>query len=312
MKKRLLISGALFLFFLAALIGRGIYAAGLGSDAARLWQGESATAYRRISVYFNRGSGVTANDAVYSRSGIVNSIAAADETAKALTVWGRIEESRILVDSRELYCQTVLSGEDFFLMRRFLFLSGGDYGFGKGKIVLNEYAAYALFGSADCVGMMLKRNDEYEKVHGVVRDGEKTPIVYAYLADREGEITFFEAILPEYVNGYARNVIDTCFYEDENTVIRENDLRYKTENLRKELKKEFDESEQPLSFRVPFWEYRERRAERILTVWNVAAMILSLPFFVSLVPILWDLGTRLIRWGKERKEARKRRRSLLE
>ena len=310
MKKKLIISGILVLLFVASLIGRGCYRGALGSDAAKRWQGNGEVEYRRISVYFDSNCAITVSDAIYAKSGMSSRITEGNEEAKLLTVWGREEESEVRAGEREAYCRVILTGEDFFLMRGYRFLSGGEYGFGEGSVIANEYAAHALFGSEDCTGLMLKRGETYEKVHGVVRDGEKTPVLYAFLSDR-GAVTFFETILPEYIKGYARDVVSVYFYEDEGTVIRENDTRYETGNLREELKKEFDENEQPISFRVPFWEYRERRAERILTVWNITVMIFSVPAVISLMPILWTVGARAYRWISRRRTARRERRSMI-
>ena len=306
MKKKLIVAGVLFALFFAALIGRESCRGTLGTDASRAWRGESGTEYRRISVYFDAAHAITVPEAVYAKSGMSERIREGSEEAKLLATWGREEEGEFRIGERELSCPVYLVEENFFLMRRFLFLAGGDYGFGAGEIVLNEYAAHALFGSEDCVGMILRRGAEYESVRGVVRDGLKRPAAYVYLADRE-TVTFYETILPEYVKGYAYDVVSMYFYEGDGTVIRENDVRYETKRLREELKKEFDETEQPLSFRVPFWEYRERRAERVLTAWNIAVMILAVPAAVSLVPVLWEPGAKLFRWIGAKKEERKSR-----
>ena len=306
MKKNLILSGILLAVFLAALFVRAGYRGTLGTDASRAWRGESGIEYRRISVYFEAGHAITVQDAVYAKAGMAERIREGNEEAKLLATWGREEEGELRVGEREIYCPVYLVEENFFLMRRFLFLAGGDYGFGRGEIVLNEYAAHALFGSTDCVGMTLRRGGEYESVRGVVRDGLKRPVGYAYLNDRES-VSFFEVILPEYVNGYARDVADTYFYEGDGTVIRENDRRYETGRLREEFKKAFDETEQAVSFRVPFWEYREKRAEKILTAMNIGVMVLSLPAAVSLLPVLFGLTGRLVRWAKEKSREKKSR-----
>ena len=302
------------LLFLAALCGRGGYLSSLSvGETSERWRGQSETQFRRISVYFEPHMPYNASGAEDAARMVKSWIAEGDEEIAPLMVWGNVGEAMASAGEHEIFCTAVSATEGFFSMRGFPVKSGAVYHFGEWGFVLNRYAAFALFGSEDCVGWYMKCDEARERVIAVVEDGEEAPVIYRALP-REGEVTFFEAILPEYIKGYAKEQMEKCFYAGDSVAVRENDRRYETSELRADLKRLFDKETQPITFRVPFWEAREARAGRVLMVWNGVCVLLVLPLVFAAVfaawrgvPLLWDTLRETALFQKLRARREKKR-----
>jgi hypothetical protein len=79
------------------------------------------------------------------------------------------------------------------------------------EAVLNEAAAFALFGSSDCIGEDIQLDGLGWRVIAVIKEPDgaaneavfgAAPRIFLPIADND-PVTFYEAILPEYYAGYA-------------------------------------------------------------------------------------------------------------
>ncbi|MBQ6990941.1 MAG: ABC transporter permease [Clostridia bacterium] len=284
---RLIILGLSVLLVVACLVGLGVTQGSLEQNASRLWQGESDTEFRRVSVYFPSHAPRSVTDLRSIKTEMAARIAEQDETVSFLTAWGGEGESEYHTETRNEWMKTFFVSGDFFAIRNFPMVSGATYPLSEGSVVLNEYAAWKIFGSSDCVGLDLARDDVPMRVAAVVKDGQEDAVVYAPVGE-EDPITFFEVILPEFVKNYARDTVTLYLYPDDNTILRENDIRFTWKNLRGELKKVLSGEEQQILFRMPWWEFEEWHGEKVLSAWYIAlwgsiflTTALSIPYLAA-------------------------------
>ena len=289
------------LFLITSLVGRGICLSECESRVSEAWQGESETEFRRISVYFAPHSPRTVTELRTVKTGIEKRIAEQDEEIEFLMAWGGEGESEFATDHRQEWMKTFLVNQDFFAIRAFSVTAGAVYPLKEDWVVLNEYAAWKLFGSVDCVGLDVARDGIATVVAAVVDDGQEDAMVYAPANDQT-PITFFETVLPEFVNGYAKECVAMYFMEDDTTIIRENDTRFDAKNLRAGLRAALNEEEQTILFRVPYWEFAQWHLERELIAWHLAVRVSLLLTIVLVCPYLVFGISWIAGWVKNRVE----------
>ena len=136
---------------------------------------------------------------------------------------------------------TVFGGEYFYIHRPEIvsgnYLSPG--GENAGYVFLDERAAWKLFGALHVVGMPVTIGEGEYIVCGVgkvpagtVYDEAYGEIPRAYIlfdspaAKHVGEIAVYEAVLPNPVDGFARDVFETHFAPGDGAVVVENSSRF--------------------------------------------------------------------------------------
>ena len=306
---RIVILSFAILFLITSLIGRSVCLNECESGVSEGWQGESETEFRRISVYFAPHSPRTVTELRTAKGGMEKRIAEQDEEIDFLVAWGGEGESEFATDNRQEWMKTFLVNQDFFAVRAFPMTAGAVYPLGEDWVVLNEYAAWKLFGSVDCVGLDVAWDGVAMVVAAVVNDGQENAVVYAPANDQT-PITFFETVLPEFVNGYAKECVAMYFMEDDTTIIRENDTRFDAKNLRALLRASLDDEEQTILFRVPWWEFAEWHLERELIAWHLAVRVSLLLTIVLVCPYLvfgisWIAGW-VKKWVEDHRMKKKR------
>ena len=285
MKKRLILAALSLALLTAILIGKGSYLASVRNTASDAWRGDAKIEFKTISVYFEEHTPISQEEARSAQGTLERRVKEISEEIRPLVVWGKTGELFLRAGNHELFCQSIIASDSFFLMHRFPLLSGSVYAFGADGVVLNKQAAWVLFGSADAAGKNVMRDGCETPVLAVVDDLLETPCAFVPYGETDAEATFFETVMPEFVKGFALEGIHNCFYESESTRIVENDARYERRALREACKELFSPV-QPARFRVPTWEYAEERAGRILMVWWAAADAAWIFFAVESVWLL--------------------------
>jgi len=199
---------------------------------------------------------------------------------------------------------TGVSGE-FFKFHP-LELISGNYIYGEelrnDRVVIDENAAWNLFSSFDVTGMhILFGGKEYE-IAGVVRPeqgkAEKTaypsiPLIYMHYnaleeGNFDGKLLCYEAVIPNPVENYAKNIIlgsagiDTMVSSEEELQknidaldyeIIENSTRYSNSQLADEIKNVGKSSIVKKAIPYPYWENAARVMKTKLTVLFAAAIV---------------------------------------
>ena len=191
--------------------------------------------------------------------------------------------------------------ESFFLLHGFSMASGGTGTFAQNgdEAVLNEAAAFALFGSFDCVGESIRIDRLGWQVIAVIKEPEGSANRVAYggtariwLPIRDdSDVSFYEAILPEYYDGFAAQTLERAIGAATTTSTG----RFRLPQLWKKAKAFFQipPAGQP---DLPPWEQAARLAERRLCL----LWILTLSFILCLLALCFQKGKAIIKKSADR------------
>ena len=213
-------------------------------QAAKRWNGRGAS---QISGFFAEGEGDVPGR-IYSLTAAVDQAMtdASLESPEGGRLWYCAYSTetdmyaRTERDSANLRV-TVFGGEYFYIHRPEIlsgsYLSPG--GENAGYVFLDERAAWKLFGALHVVGMPVTIGEGEYIVCGVgkvpagtVYDEAYGEIPRAYIlfdspaAKHVGEIAVYEAVLPNPVDGFARDVFETHFAPGDGAVVVENSSRF--------------------------------------------------------------------------------------
>ncbi len=258
-KKGLAASGiafAIFLLFLLLFFAGEWAVASLTEDLDALSGGERWSAkdepYATIALHTDTESAMSRNQVESYALSIDRGLLEASMTAEGSgSVWtyGYFTESVLSVKGPKSTAslQTMAVGGSFFTFHPLKFLYGAPFAYDKSLpygVVLDEDAAWRVFGAIDVVGMTVEIGGKEFTVTGITaheRDtegytrayGEIPRIYMSYYGyeivagDAENNITTIEYAIPNPVDGFARGIFDTAVKINEDTmVLRENFQRY--------------------------------------------------------------------------------------
>lgn len=203
-------------------------------------------------------------------------------------------------------------GGDFFMFHPFELISGSffdDDNVMKDLVVLDQDAAWDLFGSYDIVGREVYVGETRHIVSGVIRrddsrldklagNNESTVYLSYESLFNHGSITYlnnYEVLIPNSVRQYARNLVESNIPVPEGKwIVVENTGRFKWTRLIVELKSLSTRSMNSKAVIYPFWENMARGMEDRLFPLVVIDLLIFLFIFVN----LWILIRRM--WKKRR------------
>ncbi|MBR4961068.1 MAG: ABC transporter permease [Clostridia bacterium] len=257
-KKGMLLSGVsgILCILFAILFGIGEWAAaGMIGDLDALNSGErwfsDGEPYANIALHTDADSAMTRNEVEnYNRSidtGLVNASIDAPENGSAWA-WCYYADTQTSVTGPKSTAQisTMAVGGNFFTFHPLAFLYGAPFSYDRAlpdTVVLDEDAAWRLFGAIDVAGMTLEIGGRELTVTGIVARERYT---YAYekaygdmprmyinyyaweaIMGERADITTYEAVLPDPVKSFAMNIFKDAVRINEDTmVVRENSSRY--------------------------------------------------------------------------------------
>lgn len=189
-------------------------------------------------------------------------------------------------------------GGDFFLFHPFNLLSGSyfsDEDAMKDYVILDEDAAWQLFGSNDVVGMQVMIKGIPHIVRGVIERGsgrmndkagnDKVTFYVSYdsltkYGTSKG-INTYEIVMPNPITGFALSTIkDKIGIDESNIQLVENSKRYSLLSLSTVLSEFGIRSMNQKAIVYPYWENVARGYEDIL------ALILLIKFIFLLIPTI--------------------------
>lgn len=209
--------------FLAALFWsilsiRSITASqGMQYEAER-WQGPSEHSYAQVSVYWNEGE-MDATQATQLAEELRASFPT-EEIPSFIAAYGAKSSGLAVYAHRSVEAELWPVSKDFFTLHAFSMAAGGPASFADtgSEAILNESAAFALFGSNDCIGEDIRLGGLGWRVIAVIHEPDGTVNEAAFGAapriflpiTGDASVTFYEAILPEYYAGYATQNIQNA------------------------------------------------------------------------------------------------------
>lgn len=248
-----------------------------------------------------------------------------EENGKRLIADAYSSQGRITVVSEKstLEAAAVGVGGDFFLFHPLTLVSGGYFSgddLMKDYIILDEEAAWQLFGSSDIAGQSVMIGGIPHYVSGVIKRqtgrfamkaGLDKTIVYlsneSLLAYGEsGGINTYEVLAPNPVKHFVYTAVkEKLGVEENNMNVVENSSRYSIESLIPVILDFGTRSMQDSGVKFPYWENIGRGAEDVKALallWQGIFLLISTVILAAFLIIKWknrsfswrDVGNYLI------------------
>lgn len=285
-------------------------------QAAVRWDVEGGCA--QVSAFFTRGLEVNDFQIMSFERELENALTEAAVTVEnenarlyvdAYSAQGKIT---VISDQSTLEAGAIGIGGDFFFFHPLQLVSGGYFSGNdlmKDSIIVDEEAAWQLFGSSNIEGMSVTIGGVPHYISGVVKRQEgrfaenaglNNTIIYvsaetlSEYGTSEG-ISCYEVAAPNPVKGFVYNTLKEKFglKEDEMLVV-ENSSRYSLEAMIPVVLDFGIRSMQNSAVHFPYWENIARGYE------DVRAVVLIIQFIFLLIPGIIILTALIIKW-KNRK-----------
>jgi len=232
------------------------------------------------------------------------------EEQKRLFIDAYSSLGRITVVSEKgnLEASAVGIGGDFFLFHPLQLVSGGYFSgdnLMKDAIVLDEDAAWQLFGSSDIAGKSVMIGGVPHYISGVVKrqedrfaEGAGLSETIVYLSNESllaygesGGVSIYEVTAPNPVKGFLANCVkEHLGVEERDMLLVENSARYKTEALLPVILSFGTRSMQNYAVKLPYWENVGRGWE------DIAALVLIFRCLFLLIPAVIFIAFLIIKW----------------
>ena len=256
---------------------------------AERWQGPSEQSYSQVSVFWNEGEMNAAQAEALSNE--LRASFPTDEIPPFVTAYGAKSSGLASYAHRRAEAELWSVSKDFFTLHAFSMAEGGPGTFARtgSEAVLNEAAAFALFGSNDCIGEAFQMNGLGWRVIAVIQEPTgaangaafgAAPRIFLPIAD-DASVTFYEAILPEYYSGYATQSLQNATGQS----VTSSTDRFRLSRLWEKLK-DFFRTPPGETPPLPPWEQAARLAERKLCLDWWIALLASICLLVQLVPLV--------------------------
>lgn len=287
---------SLILFFVLTAISHGMISSLKDQQLAKSWNKEGD--YAQISCLFTtkaQVSEMTVRSFGYQLESILmeESLWSEDSPARAFVAAYSGNGSISIANSRaNLTVDAIGVGGDFFLFHPIELLSGTYFDGNmlmQDYIIIDEDAAWQLFGSYDIAGMKVMVGNVEHTIIGVAKrdqskvakaaglSGSTAYISYSSLekyGSSEG-ITAYEVVMPNPVDEYALNTVkDNLGVPKEETEYIENTERFSTVSLFNVIKGFGKRSMQTKAVIYPYWENIARYYEDVLAMLLVFRIIL--------------------------------------
>lgn len=295
MRRRILL--AVLLFLTGSLIWQIAATANAQTQQqeAERWQDTTDQAYRYVSAFWNSGE-LTAEEAAALAASLEQALPPGVEPAPILTAYGGSVQGLASYASHTAEAELWYISEDFFLLHSYAMIEGGVRRLSAPFAVLNEAAAWELFGSVYGCGETVLIDGTGYRVAAVLREPQDAAASAAYgnvpriWLPMKGvaDVTFFEAVLPEYYSGFAKQTLS----ELAGNLVTENTGRFRLSRLW-ELAKHFLLAPPEAVPQLPPWEQAAILAQRRLCV-------LWLLLFPAAALLLYFLGKEVWQFGKRR------------
>ena len=310
--------------------------------AAERWQ-DRDTSCAEVSVYFEENSGIATPDIAYAVNNITGRLKA-DNYLKAGQdglnwFYAYSGSAAILLEHgpRQVFAEAYGVEGEFFKIHEMPLISGSYFESGEQRhvVVLDEFAAWELFGAVDVAGMEVLVENDFYTVTGVVKADDSKDAMAAYGDRPKAYIPFnalltvspglkavnVQAVIPNPVDGYAKSVVSDAFgirnpsieelgeqkspLNFENRIMVENTGRFGFLRLREKLKYDRYSVMQTDGIRLPYWENIARfEEERQLKRYRLAIVLMVPPLLALLIAVILIFRAipfmKILRWTGKR------------
>lgn len=203
------------------------------------WQGSNDTEFKQFSLFFSPNEQIKSEDIHQFQLSIAKEMEGfGGKTASFSWIDSYFGKTKISLSAmeRELSFEAFGIGGAYFYFHPYKLLKGSymsENDISKNSVVLDELAAWNLFGSVDIVGKKVELLDETFTVSGVVKnmkgqEQEQGRIFLHYEVlekSRTLPITCYQLVLPDPMEGYSEQML-LRYFNGENTEIVEYSHRF--------------------------------------------------------------------------------------
>jgi len=286
--------------------------------AAQRWS-NGGEDFSQVSCFFADGEAITFNEIMGFRGYIESSIKEASLTAPSnnarayIDAYSSIGTVNIRSERSALETAAIGIGGDFFLFHP-LELVNGAYFSGhdlmQDAVILDEEAAWHLFGSSDIIGMPVSIGGVNHYVRGVIKretgrmwEGAGLSGGVAYISNDSlslyGQtmgIRSYEVVMPNPVSGFAYRVVTEKFgFSEERMKVVDNTARFNLQPLALVILDVGLRSMQSYAIRFPYWENYARGYEDILAFLLVFQVLFLVTPVTMMLVIVFVVSKREIR-----------------
>ena len=286
-----------------------------GTDAAARWQAEdSIVSHAQLAAYFDKNNAFQLNDVYLNRMEMEkaleeNSITAPEGAQPFIDAFSGETQLSVSTDRASLSVQATVCGGNFFFFHPLDLISGGYFKEGDINactVILDEYAAWQLFGAVDVTGMEVSIGGQPFYVTGVTRAptdeversayGEMPRVFVNYtglrLIQNYDSATCYEIVLPNPIENFAADLVKKQYgiqKDSKNAVLYDYTERFDFETLVSASQHYFERIMRYDSVVPPYWENIARVAENkaiVISFFDAVVGILTLICFVIFIS-LW-------------------------
>lgn len=280
---------------------------------AQRWSSEGG--YSQVSAFFNDEAEVTPDTLSYFEYQLESKLkeesitVTSDNPSARLFASCYTAEGNISVTCSQgsVSLDALGVGGDFFLFHPVELLSGSYFDsddIGEDYCLIDEVAAWKLFGSSDVAGQIVYVGDVPLEIKGVFKQPEdkiskaagavtqSCYINYSFLQNYGsiGAVTSYEIVMPNPVPDYAlTKVKENLGINEENVVYVENNTRFSYINRYNLLKNLSTRSMVTNGVAYPWWENKARSAEDFVTVYTVLYIVFILYSVVTVLVLVISL-----------------------
>lgn len=265
---------------------------------AKYWDSDGR--YSMVSVFLPEDSGLnrqTVKQLQYTldQALIKEAMEAPADNAR-LYVAAYSVKSQVTVSSQRAKSQQCTAygvGGDFFRFHNYELISGSylmEDSIANDQVVIDEEAAWKIFGAIEVDGMTLTYNGKEYIVQGVVKpqDGYKTKdggaesgTVFFPLEAIEKDVDCYEIIFPNPVSDFAlkqvKEAFTSCGYSEDDIRVIDNSERYSLVNSAKRVLKWTDKGMVFKALKYPYWENSAIAVENIVDLLTFFRIIFIIP-----------------------------------
>ncbi len=322
--------------------------------AAERWSREGNVS--QVSCFFSVGSGITEDEIIEFEHTVDSALTEASVVQESVNPGARLWADAYSADGQvtlsndkaSLTADAIGIGGDFFLFHPLTLLNGAYFSGNdlmKDYCVIDEDAAWQLFGSNDVAGMTVFIGGVPHIVTGVVRrpDGhlaqaaglDSTVVYVSYqtlteLGESHG-INHYEIVMPNPVTGFACNYVrEKLGAEEKEVEVVENTTRYSLVSRLKLITEFGTRSMNGKAIIYPYWENMARGVADILmvlTLFGILFLLYPVGLAIVFFCIWWrhkgwtmkdvwhklqDLGERRMEKMREKRRAQKAKEAMEE
>lgn len=301
----LIISGiVLCLFLIILLIGVKLSKTMDAQMAAKRWSEDNDCT--QISIFFSELAGIDENSikeldyTIDSKLDEDSIMASSSNGRRRVSAYSAIGQVTIASQAESMTVKAIGCGGDFFLFHPMKLISGSYFAGNdvmQDYVVIDEDAAWKLFGSYDVVGQAIEISGKRNIITGVIeRDtgrlnklagNNESTIYLSYETLKYNHIVTgincYEVLLPNPVDGYGKEIVKKSVSQDELRYdLMENTGRFNWTRLIVRFKTMGSRSMNSKTVVFPYWENMARGMEDVLTPLCFMAVLMAAFVIVNL------------------------------